>query len=86
MVDSLWFVLALVLLAVPAFAADAAPQADPAAVQPQITQEETAPSDETPVPEEPKPQLTYVALGDCITAGVGPSDQQYNVAQVGFDL
>ena len=77
---------ALVLLAVPAFAADAAPQADPAAVQPQITQEETAPSDETPVPEEPKPQITYVALGDSITAGVGLSDLQYNVAQIGFDL
>ena len=77
---------ALVLLAVPAFAADAAPQADPAAVQPQITQEEPAPSDETPVPEEPKPQITYVALGDSITAGVGLSDLQYNVAQIGFDL
>ena len=77
---------ALVLLAVPAFAADAAPQADPAAVQPQITQEETAPSDETPVPEEPKPQITYVALGDSITAGVGLSDLQYHVAQIGFDL
>ena len=77
---------ALVLLAVPAFAADAAPQADPAAVQPQITQEETAPSDETPAPEEPKPQITYVALGDSITAGVGLSDLQYNVAQIGFDL
>ena len=77
---------ALVLLAVPAFAADAAPQADPAAVQPQITQEETAPSDETPAPEEPKPQITYVALGDSITAGVGLSDLQYNIAQIGFDL
>ena len=77
---------ALVLLAVPAFAADAAPQADPAAVQPQITQEETAPSDETPVPEEPKPQITYVALGDSIPAGVSLSDLQYNVAQIGFDL
>lgn len=38
------------------------------------------------VPNEPERQITYVALGDSITAGVGLSDMKYNVAQIGFDL
>ena len=53
---------ALVLLAMPAFAAD----------------EQTA--------GEPEPQLTYVALGDSITSGVGLADMKYNIAQIGYDL
>lgn len=69
---------ALVLLAVPAFAADAAQPA----VQSLTT---TLPAD-IPVPDEPEEQLTYVALGDSITAGVGLADMKYNVAQIGFDL
>ena len=45
-------------------------------------------SAEEPLPadaEEPQ-QITYVALGDSITAGVGLSDLQYNTAQIGLDL
>lgn len=68
---------ALVLLAVPAFAEDTAAQA----LQP----EAALPAD-VQVPAEPEQQITYVALGDSITAGVGLSDLQYNVAQIGFDL
>ena len=38
------------------------------------------------VPNEPERQITYVALGDSITAGVGLSDIQYNNAPIGFDF
>ena len=74
----------LVLPAVPAFAEEAQPADStvPAAVQ---SLETTLPAD-TQVPDEPKKQLTYVALGDSITAGVGLADMKYNVAQIGFDL
>lgn len=70
---------ALVLLAMPAFAADE--QAElPAAEAAEVQQEQTA------APAEPEPQLTYVALGDSITSGVGLADMKYNIAQIGYDL
>lgn len=92
---------ALALLAMPAFAADEQPTDDtaaPAAEVLDVSQEQAAepatdpqqlettlPAD-TQVPNEPEQQITYVALGDSITAGVGLSDLKYNVAQIGFDL
>ena len=83
---------ALLLLAVPAFAADE----QPAAETPEPQQEQAAepsvqgltttlPAD-IQVPNEPEKQITYVALGDSITAGVGLADMKYNVAQIGYDL
>lgn len=70
---------ALVLLAMPAFAADE--QAElPAAEAAEVQQEQAA------APAESEPQLTYVALGDSITSGVGLADMKYNVAQIGYDL
>ena len=84
---------ALVLLAMPAFAADE--QAElPAAEAAEVQQEQTAaPAEqETALPAdaqtagEPEPQLTYVALGDSITSGVGLADMKYNIAQIGYDL
>lgn len=70
---------ALVLLAMPAFAADE--QAElPAAEAAEVQQEQTA------APAEQEPQLTYVALGDSITSGVGLADMKYNIAQIGYDL
>lgn len=90
---------ALLLLAVPAFAADEQPEqpaAEPVAetteTQPEQTAEPavqglttTLPAD-IQVPNEPEQQLTYVALGDSITAGVGLADMKYNIAQIGYDL
>lgn len=70
---------ALVLLAMPAFAADEQTEL-PAAEAAEVQQEQTA------VPAEPEPQLTYVALGDSITSGVGLADMKYNIAQIGYDL
>lgn len=69
---------ALVLLAMPAFAADEQTEL-PAAEAAEVQQEQTAaPAEqETALPAdaqtdgEPEPQLTYVALGDSIAAGVG---------------
>ena len=69
---------ALVLLAMPAFAADEQTEL-PASEAAEVQQEQTAaPAEqETALPAdaqtdgEPEPQLTYVALGDSITAGVG---------------
>ena len=84
---------ALVLLAMPAFAADE--QAElPAAEAAEVQQEQAAaPAEqETALPAdaqtagEPEPQLTYVALGDSITSGVGLADMKYNIAQIGYDL
>lgn len=70
---------ALVLLAMPAFAADE--QAElPAAEAAEVQQEQAA------APAEQEPQLTYVALGDSITSGVGLADMKYNIAQIGYDL
>lgn len=70
---------ALVLLAMPAFAADE--QAElPAAEAAEVQQEQAA------APAESEPQLTYVALGDSITSGVGLADMKYNIAQIGYDL
>ena len=84
---------ALVLLAVPAFAADEQTEL-PAAEAAEVQQEQTAaPAEqETALPAdaqtagEPEPQLTYVALGDSITTGVGLADMKYNIAQIGYDL
>ena len=76
---------ALALLAVPAFAEDAQPadtDGSDAAVQ---SMETPLPAD-IPVPSDPEQQITYVALGDSITAGVGLADMKYNVAPIGFDL
>ena len=69
---------ALVLLAMPAFAADEQTEL-PASEAAEVQQEQTAaPAEqETALPAdaqtdgEPEPQLTYVALGDSIAAGVG---------------
>ena len=72
-------VAALVLLAMPAFAADEQTEL-PAAEAAEVQQEQTA------APAEQEPQLTYVALGDSITSGVGLADMKYNIAQIGYDL
>ena len=84
---------ALVLLAMPAFAADEQTEL-PAAETAEVQQEQTAESaeQETALPsdaqtaDEPEQQLTYVALGDSITSGVGLADMKYNIAQIGYDL
>ena len=84
---------ALVLLAMPAFAADEQTEL-PAAEAAEVQQEQTAaPAEqETALPAdaqtagEPEQQLTYVALGDSITSGVGFADMKYNIAQIGYDL
>ena len=84
---------ALVLLAMPAFAADEQTEL-PAAEAAEVQQEQTAaPAEqETALPadaqtaSEPEQQLTYVALGDSITSGVGLADMKYNIAQIGYDL
>lgn len=83
---------ALLLLAVPAFAADEQPAAETAQPQQEQPAEPsvqglttTLPAD-IQVPNEPEKQITYVALGDSITAGVGLADMKYNVAQIGYDL
>ena len=84
---------ALVLLAMPAFAADEQTEL-PAAEAAEVQQEQTAaPAEqETTLPAdaqtagEPEQQLTYVALGDSITSGVGLADMKYNIAQIGYDL
>ena len=81
---------ALVLLAMPAFAADEQTEL-PAAEAAEVQQEQTAaPAEqETALPAdaqtagEPEQQLTYVALGDSITSGVGLADMKYNIAQIG---
>lgn len=76
---------ALVLLAMPAFAADE--QAElPAAKAAEVQQEQAAASADAQTAGEPEPQLTYVALGDSITSGVGLADMKYNIAQIGYDL
>ena len=76
---------ALVLLAMPAFAADE--QAElPAAEAAEVQQEQTAAPADAQTAGEPEPQLTYVALGDSITSGVGLADMKYNIAQIGYDL
>ena len=76
---------ALVLLAMPAFAADE--QAElPAAEAAEVQQEQAAAPADAQTADEPEPQLTYVALGDSITSGVGLADMKYNIAQIGYDL
>lgn len=76
---------ALVLLAMPAFAADE--QAElPAAEAAEVQQEQTAAPADAQTAGEPEPQHTYVALGDSITSGVGLADMKYNIAQIGYDL
>ena len=76
---------ALVLLAMPAFAADE--QAElPAAEAAEVQQEQAAAPADAQTAGEPEPQLTYVALGDSITSGVGLADMKYNIAQIGYDL
>ena len=62
---------ALVLLAMPAFAAD---------------EQAELPAADAQTAGEPEPQLTYVALGDSITSGVGLADMKYNISQIGYDL
>ena len=81
---------ALVLLAMPAFAADEQTEL-PAAEAAEVQQEQTAaPAEQEPADAqtagEPEQQLTYVALGDSITSGVGLADMKYNIAQIGYDL
>lgn len=76
---------ALVLLAMPAFAADE--QAElPAAEAAEVQQEQAAAPADAQTAGEPEQQLTYVALGDSITSGVGLADMKYNIAQIGYDL
>ena len=91
---------ALALLAVPAFAEDAPavlPEAEPAAVQEEVTapetdptaaQEEAALPADAQTPDEPaaEHQFTYVALGDSVTAGVGLSGVQSRNTDAGLDL
>ena len=76
---------ALVLLAMPAFAADEQTEL-PAAEAAEVQQEQTAVPADAQTAGEPEPQLTYVALGDSITSGVGLADMKYNIAQIGYDL
>lgn len=76
---------ALVLLAMPAFAADEQTEL-PAAEAAEVQQEQAAASADAQTASEPEPQLTYVALGDSITSGVGLADMKYNIAQIGYDL
>lgn len=76
---------ALVLLAMPAFAADEQTEL-PAAEAAEVQQEQAAASADAQTAGEPEPQLTYVALGDSITSGVGLADMKYNIAQIGYDL
>lgn len=70
-------------------ASEEAPAAEAPAVEAAETPAEPAaePAAETPAaePEAPR-QLTYVALGDSITAGVGLRDIQYRTATIGLDL
>ena len=69
----------------PAFAADE--QAElPAAEAAEVHQEQAAASADAQTAGDPEPQLTYVALGDSITSGVGLADMKYNIAQIGYDL
>ena len=84
---------ALVLLAMPAFAADEQTEllaSEAAEVQQEQTaapaEQETALPADAQTDGEPEPQLTYVALGDSITSGVGLADMKYNIAQIGYDL
>ena len=84
---------ALVLLAMPAFAADEQTEL-PAAEAAEVQQEQTAaPAEqETALPTdaqtagEPEQQLTYVALGDSIVSGVGLPDFKYTEAAIGMDV
>lgn len=76
---------ALVLLAMPAFAADEQ-TALPAAEAAEVQQEQAAAPADAQTAGEPEQQLTYVALGDSITSGVGLADMKYNIAQIGYDL
>ena len=76
---------ALVLLAMPAFAADEQTEL-PAAETAEVQQEQAAAPADAQTAGEPEPQLTYVALGDSITSGVGLADMKYNIAQIGYDL
>ena len=76
---------ALVLLAMPAFAADEQTEL-PAAEAAEVQQEQAAAPADAQTAGEPEPQLTYVALGDSITSGVGLADMKYNIAQIGYDL
>lgn len=76
---------ALVLLAMPAFAADEQTEL-PAAEAAEVQQEQTAAPADAQTAGEQEPQLTYVALGDSITSGVGLADMKYNIAQIGYDL
>lgn len=76
---------ALALLAVPAFAEDVQPSENTGTDTAVQSMETTLPAD-IPVPADPQQQITYAALGDSITAGVGLPDMKYNVAPIGFDL
>lgn len=76
---------ALVLLAMPAFAADEQTEL-PAAEAAEVQQEQAAAPADAQTTGEPELQLTYVALGDSITSGVGLADMKYNIAQIGYDL
>ena len=89
--------VALVLLAVPAFAQqpDALPPEDAPAAQVQPAEEapaeqaaQPAPDAEAPAGEAPAadPQRTYVALGDSIVSGVGLPDFKYTEAAIGMDV
>ena len=69
----------------PAFAADEQTEL-PAAKAAEVQQEQTVAPADAQTAGEPEPQLTYVALGDSITSGVGLADMKYNIAQIGYDL
>ena len=63
------------------------------AAQPAETSTNTAPQQlettlpaDTAVPAEPAQQITFVALGDSITAGVGLDDMKYSLAPIGFEM
>ena len=66
----------------------AADEAQPAEASPDAATQQletTLPAD-VAVPAEPAQQITFVALGDSITAGVGLDDMKYSLAPIGFEM
>ena len=70
----------------PAAEPTTSPEAEPQQTQPEPAAE--AEQQEAPAADAPAEdtQLTYVALGDSITAGVGLKGLHYNTAAIGLDL
>lgn len=79
----------MMALSVPAFAAQEPAAEDAAPAQQTEEQPETpaeAPAETAEAAEPAQEQLTYVALGDSIVAGVGLKGLKYTSAPIGLDL